>query len=123
VGLKKHHDFMWSFTKSFLFSLKRPVFAYLLTLSTSIILLCSGLIYYFEAGQNPRLETPFDGLYYSVTVMTGVGFGDIAPITTAGRILTIGMMLLGTAIFVCYTAVLSVSILEIEMSHFKDRNS
>ncbi len=51
--------------------------------------------------------------------MTGVGLGDITPVTFYGKILSILMMLAGTAIFVCFTAVLSAVVLEIEMVHFK----
>lgn len=114
---RRHHRFMWTFTKSLLGSLRRPVFVYLVTLSLTAIFLCSVMIYFFEHGSNPQVQTLFDAFYYSVTITTGVGLGDIVPTTILGRVLSILMMLLGTAIFVSFTAVLSVTLLEIELEH------
>lgn len=115
MPFKQHHNFMWGFTKSLLTSFKRPVFIYLTTLSVTAMALFSTGIYFLESGVNPRINEYFDALYYSCTVMTGVGLGDIAPITIGGRALSMLMMLFGTAIFVCFTATLAVLILEIEM--------
>ncbi len=115
MGIRKHHKFMVRFTGSLLKAIWRPVFTYLLTLSFTVIFLCSVGIYILEHPENKNITTLFDAAYYSVTVMTGVGLGDIAPVTIGGRALSMAMMLLGTAIFVCFTAVLSVTILEIEM--------
>jgi voltage-gated potassium channel len=120
VRIDKHHKFMWSFTKSLLASLRRPVLAYLTSLSFTMMAGFSALFFYLEGASNLRLESYFDALYFTVTVMTGVGLGDIAPVTYPGKFLAMCMMLAGTAIFVCFTAVLGASILEIEMSHFSE---
>jgi voltage-gated potassium channel len=121
MGIRKHHRFMIGYTNSLVRALWRPVFTYLMTLSFTVILLCSFGIYYFEEAANERINGFFDAAYYSVTVMTGVGLGDIAPVTTAGRALSMAMMLLGTAIFVSFTAVLSVTIMEIEVLHQEEK--
>lgn len=119
MRIHSHHQFMMNFTKAFLLGLKRPVFVYLTSMSFTLILLASMIFYFLENGSNPRVETYFDAVYFSVTVMTGVGLGDIAPVTVAGKAASMIMMLSGTAIFVCFTAALSASILEIEMRDFK----
>lgn len=108
---------MWSFTKSLFTSLKRPVFLYLTSVAFTLMGLCAVLVYFVEGGSNPQISTPLDALYYTVTIMTGVGLGDISPITTSGRILSMAIMLLGTAVYVCFTGALAASILEIELSH------
>ena len=95
----------------------RPVFAYLVTLSLTVIACCSVGIYYLERHTNPGIASILDAAYYSVTIMTSVGLGDIVPMTIGGRILSMMMMLLGTGIFVSFTAVLSAVILEIELDH------
>ncbi|OYZ15125.1 MAG: hypothetical protein B7Y39_16630 [Bdellovibrio sp. 28-41-41] len=56
-----------------------------------------------------------------MTVTTGVGLGDISPKTTPGKALSMVMMLSGTVIFVCFTAVLAASILAIEAEHLKEK--
>jgi hypothetical protein len=115
--IKSHHQLMWSFTKSFLLSLRRPVFIYLSSLAVTAQLFFAGVFYWVEVGPSPHIHTLFDAFYYTVTVMTGVGLGDISPATAAGRWVSIFMMLSGTVIFVCFTGTLAASILEIESEH------
>lgn len=120
---RRHHRFMWTFTKSLLASFKRPVFVYLITLSLTTVFLCSVMIFFFERDLNPKVKTLFDAFYYSITITTGVGLGDIVPITVLGRVLSMLMMLLGTAIFVSFTAVLAVTVLEVELEHNTNKRS
>jgi voltage-gated potassium channel len=115
--IKKHHNFMWSFTKGMLTSFRRPVFIYLVSASFSIQLLGAICIYYAERNINTQFQSFFDALYYTVTIVTGVGLGDLYPVTVIGRLLTMIMMLLGTGLFVSFTAVLAATILEVELAH------
>jgi len=110
-----HHHMMMDFSKALLKSATRPALFYLLTLSFTQMFFFSGLMYWLEAGINPHLQEFFDAFYFTVTTSTGVGFGDIAPVTKAGRILSMVIMLTGTALFVCYTALLASVLLEYEM--------
>ena len=112
---------MMSFTTRFLVGLKRPVFAYLVTLSLSAQTFFAALFYVLEKNENSALPTFFDSLYFTVTVMTGVGLGDIHPVTTMGKAVAMLMMLMGTALFVCFTAVLSASILEVNVENHANK--
>jgi hypothetical protein len=112
--IRHHHDFMWGYAFELLIRLNRPVFRFLLVLSTTTIGIFAAIFFFIEAGNNPGISSYFDSVYFVVTTMTGVGFGDIAPITTGGRVLTIFMMFSGTALFVAYTAALSAAIIDIE---------
>lgn len=114
--LKKHHRFMWGFTKSFVLSLRRPVFIYLSTLSFTAIFIFALLFFMIEKDSNASVTSFFDSFYYTITVMTGVGLGDIHSSTFLGKLVSIVMMLSGTVIFVCFTGVMAASILEIENS-------
>tara|TARA_Y100000310_G_scaffold337630_1_gene425220 strand:- start:2076 stop:2894 length:819 start_codon:yes stop_codon:yes gene_type:complete len=61
-----------------------------------IVFVSSGLIFFIEHEVNPeRFGTFFDAVYYSVVTLTTVGFGDITPVSTAGRLVTIGMIISG----------------------------
>ena len=53
---------------------------------TLIMLIASGLFYFFEHSVNDRVETYWDALYGSIVTWTTPGYGDIVPITTNGRI-------------------------------------
>ncbi|MFZ3228873.1 MAG: potassium channel family protein [Pseudobdellovibrio sp.] len=117
--INKHHRFMWNFTKSFVQSLSRPVFIYLTTLAITAQLFFASIFYWAEGSLNPSLQTFFDSLYFTVTVMTGVGLGDIYPTSVLGKFISMLMMLSGTVIFVCFTGVLAASILQIESEHIE----
>jgi voltage-gated potassium channel len=80
-------------------------------------------IYYLEHPVNDKITNLFDAIYFTVTVFTGVGLGDIAPITTGGRIVSMFIMLMGTAIFVSLTAVVGATILSLEINSYQDLNN
>ena len=65
----------------------------------AIIFIYSGGIYQAEHKVNAQAFTTFlDAVYFSVVTMTTVGFGDITPISEAGRGLTIAMIFTGIAL-------------------------
>lgn len=65
----------------------------------SITFIYSGLIYQVEHPINPKQFANFiDAFYFSVVTMTTVGFGDVTPISSAGRGLTVLMIFTGVAL-------------------------
>ncbi|ELS00144.1 ion transporter [Gloeocapsa sp. PCC 73106] len=62
----------------------------------SIVFIYSGLIYQAEHQANPENFRNFaDAFYFSVVTMTTVGFGDVTPLSQAGRLLTVLMIFSG----------------------------
>jgi voltage-gated potassium channel Kch len=106
---------MMGYTRALLASLVRPVMFYLVVMAFSMINIGAGLFWMVEHEINPNLHHYLDALYFTTTTMTTVGYGDITPVTNLGKILAMCFMLSGTAIFVSFTAVLSTSIIDIEM--------
>jgi len=65
----------------------------------SIIFVYSGLIYQIEHAINPQsFRHFFDALYFCIVTMTTVGFGDITPLSEAGRWITLAMILTGISL-------------------------
>lgn len=64
-------------------------------LLTILVLLtaAAGLFYSAEQAANPDVATFGDAFYYTVVTLSTVGFGDILPVTSAGRWVTIGAIL------------------------------
>jgi voltage-gated potassium channel len=65
-------------------------------LLTILVLLSAsaGLFYSAEAGANPDVATFGDAFYYMVVTLSTVGFGDILPVTAAGRWVTVSSILI-----------------------------
>lgn len=114
---------MVSFSSVLAGSIRRPAFLFLLVATFSMMGLGAVVIYSLESELNVKMPTLFDALYFVVTTMTGVGFGDIVPVTRLGRLFSMMLMMLGTAIFVCFTAFLSTLLIEAEVDFSKDNQS
>lgn len=75
------------------------IFARILFTLFSIIFIYSGAIYQAEHEANSQSFATFlDAVYFAVVTMTTVGYGDITPVSEAGRGLTILMILTGIAL-------------------------
>ncbi len=56
-------------------------------------------IYYFEHDVQPeKFKSVFHSLWWSVSTLTTVGYGDIYPVTIGGKIFTFGILLIGLGI-------------------------
>ncbi len=57
------------------------------------------LIFTAEKGSNEKITSFFDVIWFSLVTMTTVGYGDITPVTSAGRIAGIVLLLFGVISF------------------------
>lgn len=113
---------MWSYSKSLLQGLARPAFVFLAFLSATMMLIVAGILFLMGPELHFGIKSFIDVLYFVVTTMSGVGYGDVVPKTNLAKFISMGLMLLGTAIFVSFTATLSAVIMELEFE-FKNSSS
>jgi voltage-gated potassium channel len=65
----------------------------------ALFFITGGLVYEVEhAAGNKMFPTFFEGIYFAVVTLTTVGFGDITPMTKAGKALTMVAVLAGITI-------------------------
>ena len=81
--------------------------AILLISTTAIILVGSTAIFLIESGHpDSQITTLLDALWWTVSTVTTVGYGDIVPVTVAGKIMAIFFMLSGISILGVFLSVL-----------------
>lgn len=68
------------------------------------ILLVSGTL---MALIDPNIETPLDGLWWAWVTITTVGYGDIVPVSNAGRVFASILILMGIGLVSVLTATIS----------------
>jgi voltage-gated potassium channel len=84
--------------------------SYAVGLTTTIVLVVmSGSIgfHYFEADVNPNVNSLWDSVWWAFITLTTVGYGDIVPYTTAGRIIAVMLLVSGLGLLGAFTAVIA----------------
>jgi voltage-gated potassium channel len=77
------------------------------------VMLSSSLLYEFEHSAQPQIFARLsDGLWWCVTTLTTVGYGDKYPITTAGRITATFTVVFGLGVFGTFISVIGGAFLQ-----------
>jgi len=73
-------------------------------------ILAGNIIYAIEPD---TFTNAFEGAWWSIVTMTTVGYGDVVPHTLAGKVIAIGLMVVGISMFAVITGVVSLKIARI----------
>ena len=106
--------------KNVLYSKRNQIFSSVFIIV--ILMLASSLgIYSVEHDAQPDVyENAFSGIWWSVSAMLTVGYGDIYPITVVGQIMAIIIAFLGVGVVAIPTGIISAGFVE---QYQKEQNS
>ncbi|MBI1343561.1 MAG: ion transporter [Terrimonas sp.] len=83
------------------------------TLAMSLIVISSCMLYFAEhLAQPEKFKSIPDTLWWSVTTLTTIGYGDMVPITSTGKILTSIIALIGVALFALPAGIITAGFLQ-----------
>lgn len=75
-----------------------------LLITLALIVACAGLVAVFERDSGGSIKDFPDALWWAVTTVTTVGYGDTFPVTPEGRGIAVFLMVLGICFFGILTA-------------------
>ena len=64
-----------------------------------LVIFSSIAVLVFEDEKESNIRTPFDAVWWAVSTMTTVGYGDKVPVTVEGKIVAMILMVTGVALF------------------------
>lgn len=70
-------------------------------------------LYAFEQGVNEHVNDVDDALWWSIVTLATVGYGDIYPVTHAGRLVAIATMVLGVGVLGTLAATLATALIDL----------
>ena len=87
---------------------KKSEFNILIMLSIFFIFMSSTILYVFEGtGNNPKIQSYLDAIYWAIITMSTVGYGDIVPVTMIGKTITVFLVSGGFIVIVFATSVVT----------------
>ncbi|GAB4363353.1 MAG: hypothetical protein Kow0042_01170 [Calditrichia bacterium] len=93
--------------KKVIFYLRRNILLTIISLIFLVSLLGAFIVYAIEAGENASLQSFWLAIWWVLVTITTVGYGDIVPVTDAGRLLGVFIIFTGVALVSTLTATIS----------------
>ncbi|CAJ1357893.1 unnamed protein product, partial [Effrenium voratum] len=78
----------------------------------NLIFITAGLCYEAEHPVNPQFGDIFSSFYFSVVALSTVGFGDIGPVTSEGRLVITGAIIVGLCLIPSEASLVATAIAE-----------
>jgi len=85
-------------------ALRHRRFHFVVITTTVVVSLGAIGIFAVENGQNANIHSIGDALWWAVVTTTTVGYGDVSPVTTEGRLIAVGLMIIGIGFIGVFTA-------------------
>ena len=79
-----------------------------------ICIISFGYVFYLA---EPQIKTIEDGIWWALVTITTVGYGDITPLTTLGRLVAGALMFVGLGLIATVTAIVSAKFIANYVDH------
>lgn len=115
--LIRYSKAMRRFTQAFMMAKEEFILFGILTLM--LLYLSAVGIYYFEHIAQPEaFKSIFHSLWWGVTTLTTVGYGDVYPVTLGGRIFTFFILIIGLGIVAIPAGIIASSLSQTRKSKY-----
>lgn len=93
------------------------------TVASFVLLFLAAVgIYHFEHEAQPEVfRSIFDALWWATATLTTVGYGDIYPITSGGRLFTFGILMVGLGMIAVPTGIIASSLSDVRRQLEEER--
>ncbi len=98
----------------------RSVIAITVLLTIFVMIGSSILILLVETAEKSNIKNGYDALWWSLTTVTTVGYGDHFPVTPQGRMVAGLLMGVGIALYATFTAFISAKIMQFAQKEEKE---
>ena len=103
--------------------IKRSRFISLFIITVTIIFIAAFVVLILESNvADARITNFTDAIWWSISTVTTVGYGDIVPSSMAGRIVGMILMVVGIAVMTAFIAQVSATIVESRIQPFAEKN-
>ncbi len=110
-----------SLMKKVVLEKKSDLLITLFVLLIILILASSGMYYAENAAQPEKFSSIPESMWYSVSTLSTVGYGDIYPVTPQGKVLASAIALLGIAFFALPAGIITSGYIELTNERKKHR--
>ncbi|HCD27903.1 MAG TPA: ion transporter [Gammaproteobacteria bacterium] len=78
----------------------------------ALMVVFGSLMYLLESGNNPQFSSIPKSIYWAITTMTTVGYGDVTPTSAIGQALAAFIMIMGYGIIAVPTGIVTIELNE-----------
>ena len=82
-------------------------FHYVALMTAVVVSIGAVGIFAVESGQNKGITSLGDAFWWAIVTTTTVGYGDVSPVTTEGRLIAVALMVIGVGVIGVLTATLT----------------
>ena len=106
LKLVRYNSALHRFAKALLLA-KEELFIFISAIFILLYLSAVGIYYFEHSAQPDKYASIFDAMWWAVVTLTTVGYGDIYPITLAGRVFTFVILMLGLGLVAVPTGIVA----------------